>query len=253
MRPTLNDDDAPILGTKDNPEKLHDREILRNTLMKQKVLIPEYLMYDDVEGVITPDGRVVGEDIDPDKIKPVHNKYLLHNSNMLKEARRKQSQGTVDSSVDRIEELYGISTNVPLREKIERLLLAEVNSEDIIELLTTGVYHYEPDYITSIIAETEQNWESLGSPLSEEELKREKGKALVRLQHLKKDIYTTSGMKTDPRLQQLIFSIEKEIANTMGLDKYKTSPDEEASEDDLSSMLDKLSPDKLSALLEALG
>jgi hypothetical protein len=240
--------EAPLLGQSFwNPDLQRVREDVRQMLVNQGQEIPDWLLHDRYEGVILQDGRKVGVNATFDDVPEPKTRPPLYKKRVI-EAEKKEARER-----DKLYELYLIEPDVPLIEKVERLLLADLFDDDISELLKDPPYSLDKKTVDEYIETVRDKWKRIGSPLTTEEKELERGKAIARLRIMRNDMYTSTGIRNDPRLQNTIFQIDKEINELMGIDSLKAqTADAKESDVKFQQLIDNLEVDKLTDLIALL-
>lgn len=147
--------------------------------------------------------------------------------------------------------VYGIFPNMPMRIKIEKLLMGwNMGVSDIAELLGQ-----DPEIISRIVSELEDRWKSLGESLSDNAALIARGKYIAELQESLNQISQLYSQNQDAALLKLRLSILEKIAKLQGADTdRRTAPSQdETMAKTLEQKIAGLDPGQLKELYQKLS
>jgi len=147
--------------------------------------------------------------------------------------------------------VYGIFPTMPVRVKVEKLLMGwSMDAEDIAALLDQDIY-----VITRLVNELETKWATLGEALSDQEQKIERGKYLSELQATLKDVNEAYNSTKDIKLLNTKINLMEKITKLKGIDTDKRpnqAVDDGSGKKTLEDKIKTLTPEQLKGLHEKL-
>jgi len=144
---------------------------------------------------------------------------------------------------------YSIQPNLPIRSKIEQLMLLwRLPAGAIARLMDLSL-----DLVQEEIEALNKEWAELGKPLDEESRQVVRGRMIVELTKLKADLETANAGNPDPRLLTLKLQVIEKLTKLQGLDLDRKSPSiEEESLNPVEDAIDALGAEKRAELLNRL-
>ncbi len=144
---------------------------------------------------------------------------------------------------------YSIQPNLPIRSKIEQLMLLwRLPAGAIARLMDLTL-----DLVQEEIEALNKEWAELGKPLDEESRQVVRGRMIVELTKLKADLDTGTAGNPDPRLLTLKLQVIEKLTKLQGLDLDRKNPFvEEESLNPVEDAIDALGADKRAELLSRL-
>jgi len=144
---------------------------------------------------------------------------------------------------------YSIQPNLPIRSKVEQLML--------LWRLPAGAIASLMDLSLSVVQEEidalNKEWAELGKPLDEESRQVVRGRMIVELTKLKADLETANAGNPDPRLLTLKLQVIEKLTKLQGLDLDRKNPSiEEESMNPVEDAIDALGEERRAELLARL-
>lgn len=131
---------------------------------------------------------------------------------------------------------YGILPGLPLRDKVESLLLGySLEADEIADLVSTEDKTYSVAHIQSVIDSLNEEWKRLGSNKAVEEKEIARGKLIAQLRRLLRDCdeilaaSVVSGKGKDPRMLAQKASIMDKLSKLEKLDEDEKKDDDSSS------------------------
>lgn len=143
---------------------------------------------------------------------------------------------------------YAIQPNLPIRTKIEQLMLLwrlPVPQIALVLDLTESLVKEEVKALNN-------EWLALGRPLDEETRQMVRGKMIAELIRLKAEIEAAAAGNPDTRLLTLKLQVIERLTKVQGLDVGKEASYEEQVTNPIEEALGALSPEQRAALLVSL-